>query len=89
MSVTIASRAARTSFNSASLFFLVVDDAASGTFRNGAALPTAQGCAEVPFDVDLQKAWEQSCLDHLSERFGKPLIAILGQKNNPPNVERL
>ena len=54
-----------------------------------AASAAAQRCVEVPFDVDLQKAWKQSCFNHLFERFGKPLIIILGQKNNPPIVERL
>ena len=54
-----------------------------------AASAAAQRCVEVPFDIDLQKAWKQSCLNHLFERFGKPLIIILGQKNNPPIVKRL
>ena len=54
-----------------------------------AASAAAQRRVEVPFDVDLQKAWKQFCFNHLFERFGKPLIIILGQKNNPPIVERL
>ena len=54
-----------------------------------AASAASQRCVEVPFDVDLQKARKQSCLNHLFERFGKPVIIILCQKNNPPIVERL
>ena len=44
---------------------------------------------EIPLDVNLQKAWEQSRLDHLFERFGKPLIVVPGQKNDPPSIQRL
>jgi len=44
---------------------------------------------EIPLDVNRQKTWEQSRLDHLFERFGKPLIVALGQKNDPPSIQGL
>lgn len=56
--------------------------------RRGLCSESSQLSVEISFYVDLQKAWEQSRLDHLFERFGKPLIVILGQKNNPPKIQR-
>src|SRR5262249_5749478 len=46
---------------------------ATGTFSS----ETPQLAVEIPLDVNLQKAWKQSRLDHLFERFGKCHLALL------------
>src|ERR1700758_1506852 len=64
--------------------------------KNGALRPwiqhitvnAAQLQLKIAFDVDFEKARQQSCTDHLLERFAVARIRHVRQKDDAPQVQR-
>src|SRR5437764_10986707 len=58
------------------------------TAASRSRLDATQLQLKVPFDVDLDKPWQQSCANHLLKRLAVARIRRVRQKDDAPEVQR-